>query len=171
MEEMSGGTGMRKRKKRINKWIAVMLAAVMLVGQCNVSVLAQEDTLPVGQEASKEEKTDMENGDDPIQDSSEGNEGTDHRDAGQDGIGGTDSDSSDTEENSGSDDDDNAGVGEGDAVVNMGGEKSDDDGQDGVEEQDMCVCETACTEDAVNEECPVCMENYDACVGNVRGGG
>lgn len=152
---------MRKRKNRINKWIAVMLAAVMLVGQCNVSVLAQEDILPVGQEASKEEKTDVENGDDLMQDSSEGNEGTDHRDAGQDGIGDTDSDSSD--------DDDNAGAGEGDAVVNMGGEESDDDGQDGVEEQDMCVCETACTEDAVNEECPVCMANYDMCVGNAGG--
>ena len=31
------------------------------------------------------------------------------------------------------------------------------------EQENQCICTTHCTEDAVNEECPVCAENYEDC--------
>lgn len=52
-------------------------------------------------------------------------------------------------------------TGTGDAGENQGGEEG---------APDKCVCETACTEDAVNEDCPVCAADYANCVKNAGGG-
>ena len=32
-----------------------------------------------------------------------------------------------------------------------------------IRETDGCICDVSCNADSVNEDCPVCMENYEEC--------
>lgn len=106
---------MRKSKNRSCKWLAALLTAALLVGQCNVSALAKEETAPAETEIL---------------------------------------------------DDSEAGTQEEGADVTD--EDVPKDGED--DESDKCVCETACTEDAVNADCPVCAADYSVCAKNEGGG-
>ncbi len=60
---------------------------------------------------------------------------------------------------------DGSNVENGDTGNTGNGTEQGGDINDGVDEQKKCVCGTACTEDAVNGECPVCAVDYTACAG------
>ncbi len=175
---------MRKSKNRVYKWIAMMLTAALLVGQCQVPALANEGTAPVETGVSDEHKDDMQTGGTDVtdkdapegdeNDGGEGGEGEAGSDTGNGGTGeagtssgnGGDGSGETGSGNDGADDDgeDNPGAG--------GDETGDEGDNQGGEEgaPNKCVCETACTEDAVNEGCPVCAADYEACAKNAGGG-
>ena len=59
-----------------------------------------------------------------------------------------------------------------------GDQQDDEDGQDNTDsnpeentnEPERCVCETACTEEAINADCPVCAADYANCAKNAGEG-
>lgn len=138
---MSGENRKRKRKNRFHRWLAMALIVAMLAGQGKTDVWAQEgaDDMPPAAESSEEIKTDA-----------------------VDGSGAEDN-------NSDPDQDDENNGGAEDNISDTENHNPEDDGQENTEGdedgQDMCVCGTRCTEDAVNADCPVCVLDYAACVG------
>lgn len=206
---------MRKNRNKVYKWIAMMLTAALLAGQCQMPVLANEGIAPAETGVSDEHKDGVQEGGSDVtdKDTPKGDE----NDGGEGGAGETGSGTDNSSAEEGGGDKGNGGTGEagagsenggpgedGDGAGNGGAEEgnignggdgsgsdngsggdgsgsdnggADDDGEDtpgagGDEDQggeegapDKCVCETACTEDAVNEKCPVCVADYNACVG------
>ena len=201
---MSGKNGMKKSKNKVYRWIAMMLTAALLVGQCQAPVLANEGTAPVETGVSDENKDGTQTGGTDVtdKDASEGDEdggmdnGGGEGGAGNGGTGeaGDGADNGGTEEGSSGNAGDGAGSdnggdsGDGNGETGSGNEGADDDGEDnpgagdigtGDESEnngggegalDKCVCETACTEDAINEDCPVCAADYAACAKNAGEG-
>lgn len=170
---MSGGNGMRKRKSKGYRWIAVMLTAALLVGQCRVPVLAKEGTAHVesgisdGDKAGAQEGGDAGMDDDASKDGEEGSTEGDGADNGstEDGADNAGSgDSGDGSDNGGAGNDGEGESGVGD--IGTGDEDVDKGGEEGV--PDKCVCETACTEDTVNVDCPVCAAGYASCAKNAE---
>lgn len=175
---------MRKSKNKGYKWIAAMMTAVLLVGQCHVPVLAQEGTAPAESGISDENGAGAQEGADAGTDDDASKDGEDGGDqSGADNGGGNDSAEDDGAGNGGTED--GAGdAGSGDGSDN-GGAGNDGEGESGAgdtgtgdagENQggeegtpDKCICETACTEDAVNEDCPVCAADYANCAQNAGG--
>lgn len=82
-------------------------------------------------------------------------------DEGNDDLGNSNTGDNDTE----NDDTENNGT------ENDGQDNTADNPEGNANEPDQCICETACTEDAVNADCPVCAANYAACAQNAGGGG
>lgn len=53
-----------------------------------------------------------------------------------------------------------------DENIDAAGENGpEEDGGENADGQDTCVCDTRCTEETVNVDCPVCVVDYTACVG------
>lgn len=50
---------MRRKNNRFYRWIAAMLTAALLVGQCQVPVLAKEESAPLETGISEENKADV----------------------------------------------------------------------------------------------------------------
>lgn len=165
---MSGKNGMGKRKNKGYRWIAAMLTMALLIGQCRVPVLAQEENAPVETGISDEngagaqEGSDQEMDDDASKDEEKDNDqsGADNGGAGEDDGG-----NGSTQDNgTGNDGEGEPGAGD----IGTGDEDADQGGEEDSPEN--CVCETACTEDAVNEDCPVCAADYANCAKNAGGG-
>ena len=158
---MSGGNGMRKRKSKGYRWIAVMLTAALLVGQCRVPVLAKEGTAHVESGISDGDKAGAQMGGADVADKDAPNEDDGAEEGGADsgaGNGGA-GEAGDGADNSGTEEGGAAGDGTGDGGADQGGEE-------GV--PNKCVCGTACTEDAVNADCPVCAAGYANCAKNAE---
>lgn len=181
-KKKSGENGMRKSKNKVYRWIAALLTAALLVGQCQVPVLANEGTAPVETGASDENKEGTQEGGADVKDkdapkdgdtgnggAGEVGDGADHGGGeGSAGNGGTD-DGADSDDGSGGGDGSGNGGADDDGEDNPGDSGTGDAGENhGGEEGalDKCVCETACTEDAVNVDCPVCAADYSACTGD-----
>ena len=148
---MSGENGMRKSKNKGYRWIAVMLTAVLLVGQCRVPLLAQEGTAPTEMGISDEHKdgmqmggADVEDKDAPEDDEDDGAEG------GGAGEAGDGADNSGTEEGGAEEAGDGAGNGgaeeAGDGADNGGAEEAGDGADNGGTEE--AVSQNALSEEA-----------------------
>ena len=142
---------MRKSKNRVYRWIATMLTAALLVGQCRVPVLAEEETVPAEAEISEEDKSGAQES---------GTDGTEN-DAAEDGEEGADQNGTDNDDGDGGKEESGADD------IATGDEGEDKDGEEGSQEK--CICETVCTEDAVNGDCPVCAADYANCAKNAGG--
>lgn len=153
---MSGDSRKLKRKRRLHKWLAIMLAVLLLTEQSDVFVRAEEGVgdAPQTETSSGEVGTDTQN-----QDNTADGDHTENADSTGDG----------NTENPG-----NTGDGADDAKTGMdtdGGNNvdSDDgntgDGTEGGGEQKPCICEIKCTADSVDADCPVCAADYSACIG------
>lgn len=148
---MGGENSMRKSKNRVYRWIATMLTAALLVGQCRVPVLAEEETVPAEAEISEEDKSGAQES---------GTDGTEN-DAAEDGEEGADQNGTDNDDGDGGKEESGADD------IATGDEGEDKDGEEGSQEK--CICETVCTEDAVNGDCPVCAADYANCAKNAGG--
>lgn len=182
---------MPKRKNRLYRWIAVALTLVLLIGQGNVSVLAEE--IPsLNVDSSNEGKTDVtetgtpetnKNEDSSDNEESDDAENTDKNDGsdtseGEDNDGQDNNDNANTgdnddsnlntgddndgSQNTGDSDNDNPNAGD-DNGDNLGTDDSDIAGNETIDEQDTCICEIKCNVDSPNMECPVCSIDYTAC--------
>ena len=155
---MSGENRKRKRKNRFHRWLAMALTVAMLAGQGKTDVWAQEgaDDMPPAAESSEEIKTDAVDGSGAEDNNSDPDQSGENN-------GGAEDNNSDLDQ-----DDENNGGAE-DNISDTENHNPEDDGQENTEGdedgQDMCVCGTRCTEDAVNVECPVCALDYAACIG------
>lgn len=170
---------MRKRRNRICRRIAVALTVALLVGQSQALVLAEEDSgdAPQTEISSEGTETDQQedgqdkcicvtkcaedavNTDCPVcaADSAAcagkaDDEGND--DSGNNNTGDNDTENDNTENND---------------LENGGQDDIDGNPGENTDEPDRCVCETACTEDAVNADCPVCAADYANCAKNAEG--
>lgn len=179
---------MLKRRNRIYRRIAVALTVALLAGQSHAFVLAEEDAGG----ASQTEVTGEADTSTPDNDSDLDNDNTPD--------GGNDSQIPDDNGNQGDQQGDGDGQDKcicgtkcaADAVnidcpvcatdyeVCTG--KADDEGNNGSENgdtedndlenggQDQCICETVCTEENVNMDCPVCAADYANCAKNAGEG-
>ena len=86
-----------------------------------------------------------------------GTDGTEN-DAAEDGEEGADQNGTDNDDGDGGKEESGADD------IATGDEGEDKDGEEGSPEK--CICETACTEDAVNGDCPVCAADYANCAKN-----
>lgn len=173
-----------------------MLTAALLVGQCQMPVLANEGSAPTEADISDENKAGTQEGEAGVTDKdapkeSNTDQGGEEDGTGEGGSGETSSGNGSTdgtgEGDNGADNGGTDGAGEGDNGMDNGGtddagenvpgaddagigdEGADQGGEEGA--PDKCVCGTACTEDAVNMDCPVCAADYAACAKNAGGGG
>ena len=143
-----------RQEKSFHRWLAIFMAAVLLMSESNLTVLAQEVTS--GAEVSEEEafdevlseETDADNADDADEPDNEEDSDTSE---GADDVEDADEDNTDAS----GDEEDGAGD------INDGNGLPDEDNKD----ENICVCENRCSEDMVNEDCPVCMEDYVNCIG------
>lgn len=172
---------MRKRRNRICRRIAVALTVALLVGQSQALVLAEEDAgdAPQTEISSEGIETDQQ-GDGDGQDKcicgtkcAEDAVNTDcpvcaadsaacagkADDEGNDGPGNSNMGDNDTENDNTENND----------LENGGQDDIDGNPGENTDEPDRCVCETACTEDAVNADCPVCAADYANCAKNAEG--
>lgn len=177
---MSGRNRMRKRRNRICRRIAVALTVALLVGQSQALVLAEEDAgdAPQTEISSEGTETDQqEDGQDKcicVTKCAEDAVNTDcpvcaadsaacagkADDEGNDGPGNSNTGDNDTENDNTENND----------LENGGQDDIDGNPGENTDEPDRCVCETACTEDAVNADCPVCAADYANCAKNAGGG-
>lgn len=209
---------MLRRKRRLHKWIAIMLSVLLLAGQSDAFVRAEEG---VGDESQTEissqeagtgttdpvkttggdntenpdKTTDGDNTENP--DNTAGGDNAGNADNGLDqGDNNGDADNKDTGDQQGAGDpqkqctcetkckkdavktdcpvcatDYEACAGKDDTEVVPGADdKNTGDSTEGGDSQDQCICETACTEGALNADCPVCAAGADLCAKNVGGG-
>lgn len=179
---MCGRNRMRKRRNRICRRIAVALTVALLVGQSQALVLAEEDAGDALQTEISSEGTETDqqgegdgqdkcicgtkcaedavNTDCPVcavdsaacagKADDEGND-----DPGNDNTGDSDTENDNTENNN---------------LENDGQDNTDSNPEENTDEPNRCVCETACAEDAVNADCPVCAADYVNCAKNAGGG-
>ncbi len=212
---MSGGNRKLKRKRRFHKWMAIMLAVLLLTEQSDVFVRAEEGVgdVPQTEISSQETGTDTQDqdntadGDNTENADSTGGGNTENPDNTGDGgdtgnpdntggagegndNGGADDAGTGTDADGGNNagtDGGNTGDGtvtQGEGTENQEEMKGDDtekvpgaddknigDSTEGEDPQDQCICETACTEEALNADCPVCVAAVTQCAKNVGGGG
>ncbi len=166
---------MLRRKRRLHKWMAIMLAVLLLAGQSDAFVQAEEGVSDVPQTEISSEKVGTDTQD---QDNTTGGSNTENADStggnteNPDNTGGNtenpDNTGDGSEGNNGGTDDGNTGDDTETVPGTDGGNTGDStEGGDG---QDQCTCETACTAEAVNTECSVCMADYSVCAKNAGGG-
>lgn len=72
-------------------------------------------------------------------------------------------------EDAGDNDAENSDTGNND-TENSGQENTGGNTEDITDGQNVCVCETVCTEESKNADCPVCAADYTACAKNAGGG-
>jgi len=175
---MSGGNRKLKRKRRLHKWLAIMLAVLLLTEQSDVFVRAEEGVgdAPQTETSSGEVGTDTQNQDntaggdhtenvDNTGDGSEGNDGS--------GAGGAEAVPGADDGNTGDDTEtvpgtDGGNTGDDTEVVpGADNENAEDNTEDG-DGQESCICGTRCTADSVNTDCPVCGADYAACAGKIE---
>lgn len=167
---------MKKRRNRICRRIAVALTVALLVGQSHAFVLAEEgagDTqtqteAPFGEIEAGAPKPEDNKHDGDQQDDEDGQDkcvcGTK---CSEDAVntecpvcaadyaacaGKADDRENDDTENS--------------DLENGGQDNASGNPEANTDELSKCICETACTEDAINADCPVCAADYANCAKN-----
>ncbi len=154
---------MLKRRNRVYRRIAVALTVALLAGQSHAFVLAEEGDAPQTEITEAVDTISPDNGDETGGGSTEN---------GENGFVQGGAANGNTENNR------NGNAQGGNAENNNGGadnlnpEENENTGdqQGDRDEQDKCICDTKCVEDAVNTECPVCAADYTKCVQNAGEG-
>ncbi len=161
---MSGGNRKLKRKRRLHKWMAIMLSVLLLAGQSDAFVRAEEGVgdVPQTEISSQETGTDTT---DP--DKTAGGDNTENPDKTTGGDNTENPDNTAGGGNTGTPDN----AGNADNGLDQGDNNGDADNKDtgdqqgAGDQQEQCTCVTKCTKDAVKSECPVCAVDYEACAG------
>lgn len=127
-------TEVHRQERTFHRWLAWFMAAVLLMGECNLSVFAEEITsnIEVADEVLSDEAASDEVGDILPEETEELDE-------------------------SNTDDIDNTE--DIDSTEDIDELPDDEESRD----ENICICDSVCGEDSVNEDCPVCAADYGEC--------